>query len=132
MSNPLLTNSYPILGLENTASQKEIIKRSKEILNLLAIDENPEYSFDLNIFDKLRTNSKVKEAEQNLSVPKKRIMEYFFWFDVQDSTDEKAMSLIQKSDFPGARQVWQEALKKDIHKVIVYKKNLALLDMLIL
>lgn len=132
MTNVLLSNSYQILGLDNTATQKEIIKRSKDILNLLAIDEKPEYDLDLGIFNKLRTESKVKEAAQNLSVPKKRIIEFFFWFTMQDSTDGKALSLIQELDFPGARDVWKEAAEKENSKTPFYKKNLALLDLWIL
>lgn len=132
MTNILLTNSYQILGLDNTATQKEIIKRSKDILNLLAIDEKPEYDLDLGIFNKLRTESQVKEAAQNLAVPKKRIREYFFWFDIHDSTDGKAISLVQELDFSMARDVWKEALEKDNSRTNFYKKNLALVDLWIL
>lgn len=132
MTNILLTNSYQILGLDNTATQKEIIKRSKDILNLLAIDEKPEYDLDLGIFNKLRTESQVKEAAQNLAVPKKRIREYFFWFDIHDSTDGKAISLVQELDFSMARDVWKEALEKDNSRTDFYKKNLALVDLWIL
>lgn len=132
MTNVLLSNSYQILGLNNTATQKEIIKRSKDILNLLAIDEKPEYDLDLGVFNKLRTESKIKEAAQNLSTPKKRIIEYFFWFAMQDSTDGKALSLIQELDFSGARDVWKEATEKETSKTPFYKKNLALLDLWIL
>jgi len=132
MANILLSNSYPLLGLDNTATQKEILKRSRDILKLLAIDEKQEYDLDIGIFNKQRTESRVKEAEQNLTVSKKRIIEYFFWFDIHDSTDEKAISLIKKLELSGARDIWKKVTETDNSNAIFYKKNLALLDLLIL
>jgi len=48
---------------------------------------------------------------------------------MQDSTDGKALSLIQELDFSGARDVWREAAEKENSKTLFYKKNLALLDL---
>jgi hypothetical protein len=132
MANTLLNNSYRILGLDNSASIKEINKRSKDIINLLAIDEKPHYGLDFDIQDNLRTESKLKEAAQNLSNPRKKIIDYFFWFDIQDSIDQKAGGLIEKMDTVGAREVWTQAIASNTPKKDFYKKNLAILDLFIL
>ena len=48
MSKTLFTeNAYNVLGLDSSASEKEILKRSREIENLLKIDEVPGYDLDL-------------------------------------------------------------------------------------
>ena len=132
MTNTLLNNSYRILGLDNSATQKDINKRSKDLINLLAIDEKPHYGLDFDSLDNLRTEAKVKEATQNLSNPKKKIVDYFFWFDIQDSIDQKAAGLIQKMDVVGAREIWTQAIENNSPKREFYKKNLAILDLFIL
>jgi hypothetical protein len=132
MTNTLFNNSYRILGLDNSASLKEINKRSKDIINLLAIDEKPHYDLDFDILDSLRTEAKVKESAQNLGNPKKKIVDYFFWFDIQDSTDQKAADLIKKMDTVGARDIWAQAIENNSSKKEFYQKNLAILDLFIL
>lgn len=132
MINTLLGNSYNILGLENTSSEKEILKRSKEILNLIEIDETPEYDLDIGPVKSLRTERNIKDSIQKLTDPKKRIKEYFFWFDLQDSVDEDAITNIRIQNFPKAISVWREEIKKDNSKSIYYQKNLAILYLILL
>lgn len=71
MMQTLKNNSYHVLGLDTSASQREILKRSKEIVNRLKIDDFPVYDLDLDIFENFRTEESVKEAVQKLSAPKK-------------------------------------------------------------
>ena len=78
MPNLFLDNAYNVLGLDTSASQKEITKRAKDIINLLRIDEHSEYKTDFAFAKVKREEGKVKEAVQRLSSPTKRIQEYFF------------------------------------------------------
>jgi hypothetical protein len=48
MSNLIVNNAYRILGLDGSANQKDVLKRSKEIINRLKIDDYPEYTLDIN------------------------------------------------------------------------------------
>lgn len=132
MANVLLNNSYNILGLESSSTEKEILKRSKEIINLIKIDETPEYDLDIGSVKSLRTERSIKDSLQNLSEPKKRIKEYFFWFDIQDSIDEDAISHIRSEDFSKAINVWKEGIKKNNSKSLFYQKNLAILYSILL
>lgn len=132
MTNQLLQNSYNILGLDNAASEKEVLRRSKEISNLLKIDEVQEFASDIGSVKDFRTEHKVKESVQKLSEPKKRIKEYFFWFDIQDEVDENAISQIRSKNYPNAIKIWKEGSLKNTPKSFFYKKNLALLYTLIL
>ena len=89
MSKTFFTeNAYNVLGLDSSASEKEILKRSREIENLLKIDEIPEYELDLPFSKEVRTETKVKKAAERLTTPDKKIIETFFWFFLKDNTDE--------------------------------------------
>ncbi len=132
MSQTLKNNAYHILGLDTSASEKDILKRSKEIINRIKADENPTYEFDIGLFEDFRTEDAVKNALQELQAPKKRIKNYFFWFQIADSIDEKALNFLKLKDFLNAIQIWQDASEGQGTKAFFYKKNLAILYCLML
>lgn len=78
MTTILRNNAYHILGLDISASEKDVLKRSKEIINRLKVDDVPRYDIDLGLFEDFRTEDGAKDALQRLQAPKKRIKEYFF------------------------------------------------------
>jgi hypothetical protein len=127
MSNSIENNAYRILGLDVTANQKEILKRYKEIINRLKIDDYPEYDLDISLPKKLRNESSVTDALKKLQSQKSNIKEYFFWFQISDKIDEKALQHIQNKDFDEAIQGWKTASKSEGNNSFLYKKNLAVL-----
>ena len=132
MTNSLIYNSYHVLGLPATASQKDILKRAKELQNLFKIDETPSYDGDLLEAKKIRNEDTVKEALQNLSTPKKRIKEYFFWFQINDAIDEQAFEELKNKSYGDAINIWKSASMKVGGKSFFYKKNLTVLYCLLL
>ncbi len=132
MASLFRDNAYNVLGLDTSASQKEINRRSKEIVNLLRIDEQSEYETDLSITKPTRTEHSVKEAVQKLSSPTKRIQEYFFWFDVHNDSGEKALKLLRSNKLDEAIEVWTEDSSKETATGFVAKKNLAIINSLLL
>ena len=133
MTNPLDNNSYRILGLDATASQKEVLRRSKEIINRLKIDDYPKYDIDIKLPDKYRTEASVKDALKELQAQKSSINQYFFWFRIEDKNDREALENIKEGSFTKALKVWK-TVSKDNEKPVAffYKKNLALLYCLLL
>jgi hypothetical protein len=127
MANLFRDNAYNVLGLDISASQKEINKRSKEIVNLLKIDEESTYETDLEVAEAKRTEATVKDAVQKLSSPTKKIQEYFFWFDVENDTDEKALQFLQNGKVNEAIDLWSKDADKETATGFVSKKNLAIL-----
>ena len=121
-------NAYNVLGLDSGASQKEISRRAKEIVNLLKIDEVSEYDTDLNVSGMVRSEASVKDALQKLSSPTKRISEYFFWFEIENEQDEKALALLQKESYDDALALWQSQSSKSL----TAKKNLAIASSVLL
>lgn len=132
MPKTLKNNSYHILGFDTSVSQRDVLKRSKEIINRLKINDVLVYDLDLDIFEDFRTEESVKEAVQKLSAPKNMIKEYFFWFQIADSVDEQAVGFLKSKDYAEASRVWEHNSEKDIAKSLLYKKNLAILHCLLL
>ncbi len=127
MTSTLKNNAYHILGLDTSASERDILKRSKEIINHLRVDETPDYDIDLGKSKDFRTEDAVKDALQRLQAPKKRIKEYFFWFQIADGIDEQVLGLFKLKDYLNAIRVWQNAAEGQSTKSFFYKKNLAIL-----
>jgi hypothetical protein len=132
MSNTLKNNAYHILGLDVSASEKDISKRSKEILNRLLADDIPEYDLDIGMFSDFSTEDSVKDALQRLQSQKKKIKEYFFWLQIADSVDEQVLKFLKTKDYSNAIKTWQNVSDGDGTKNLLYKKNLAILYCLVL
>ncbi len=132
MSNTLRNNAYHILGLDISASEKDILKRSKEIINRLKAEDAPSYDLDIGLFENFRTEDSVKDALQRLQAPKKRIKEYFLWLQIADSIDERVLGLFKLKDYLNAIRTWQNTSEGQSTKAFFYKKNLAILYCLVL
>jgi hypothetical protein len=132
MSNPIQNNAYRIIGLDTTASQKEILRRCKEIINRLKISDYPNYDLDVDLPEKLRNESTVKDALKTLQSPKDNVKDYFFWFQVSNANDEKALNYISKKELSKAVLLWKSLSNKDSIASPIYKKNLAILYCLML
>ena len=128
MTNLLKNNGYHVLGFDTSASQKEILKRSKDLLKFIQIEDIPHYDLDLGIFENFRTEENVKDALQKLTSPKKQIKDYFFWFNISDNIDEQALGALRGKDPDGAIRIWEHHSQiTDSTKGLFYKKNLAIL-----
>jgi len=127
MTNSIENNAYRLLGLDTTASQKDILKRYKEIINRLRIDDIPIYDLDLGLPSKMRNESAVEDAFKRLQSAKDNLKEYFFWFQILDKTDERALDCLKNKEFEKAIEIWKDASENKNSTSYFYKKNLALL-----
>lgn len=135
MTNLITNNAYRILGLDGSANQKDILKRTKEIIGRLKIDDYPEYDSDINLPDNIRTEESVNDALKRLQNIKHNLNEYFFWFNISDTVDENAFENLRYSDAAShdtAIQIWEDASITNNSTGLLYKKNLVLLYCLIL
>lgn len=121
-----------MLGLDITASQKDILRRYKEIINRLKIDDKPVYDLDIHISDNFRTEERVKDALKDLQSQKENIKEYFFWFQITNINDKKVLDLIAKGKFTDAIKTLKELAKIENINSFFYKKNLAILYCILL
>ena len=132
MPNLLENNAYRVLGLNVTASPKDILRRYKEIINRLKIGDCPKYDLDIGLSENFRNESIVKDALKELQSPKSSIKEYFFWFQLFNANDERAQNYLIKGEFSKAIQIWK-ALSENKNTIsFFYKKNLAVIYCLLL
>ena len=132
MAFSLKNNAYHVLGLDTTSSERDISKRSKEIINRLKAGDSPEYDMDIGLFKDFRTEDSVRDALQRLQSPKKRIIENFFWFQISSGIDEQVLGLFKLKDHLNAIRIWKNASEGQGTKAFFYKKNLAILYALVL
>jgi tetratricopeptide (TPR) repeat protein len=121
-----------MLGLDTAVSQKDILRRYKEIINRIKIDDVPVYELDINLPDNFRTEEGVKEALKDLQSQKDNIREYFFWFQISNANDKKILDLISKGKFIDAIKALKELTKVENVTSFFYKKNLAVLYCILL
>jgi hypothetical protein len=132
VANSLKYNAYHVLGLDTTASSKQILQRSNEIAQRLKIDDVPVYELDIPAFGSIRTESAVKDAVRRVQSPKLRVQEYFFWFRCDSDLDKAALALLGKQDYSAAAQVWEQAARGDGDASFKCVRHLALLRSLAL
>ena len=132
MINLIENNAYRILGLDNSANQKYILKRYKEITNRLKIDDFPKYDLDINLTDKTRNEESVNDALKRLQSAKNNIKEFFFWFQITDTNDEKATSYLKNNKIDKAIETWEKVSGNKNSTAFFYKKNLAITYCLLL
>ncbi len=133
MSYSLVKNAYLLSGLNTDASQREVMRRVNEISSLLKINEPPKYENDILCCENFRTEESIKNIVHHLSSPKKKIIEYFFWFNINDDIDERAYGHIKQSNYIKAIEMWSETSQaSNDSKSEHYKKNLAILYCLLM
>lgn len=120
-------NAYRVLGLDNGVNQKEILKRYKEIITRLKIDDRPEYNLDMNLTSDLRTEESATDALKRLQNVKNNVIENFFWFQIRDSIDESALNELRDGKYDHAILTWADASETENSMGLFYKKNLTLL-----
>lgn len=124
--NIIQDNSFLVLGLDTAAPQKDIHRRARELSSLLKIDEEGEYARDIPLITPNRTEESVKHALQRLSSPTKKILDYFFWFELASPSDEKAFECIKYEDYREAIAIWSGEAGTSA-KGLIAKRNLAIL-----
>ena len=126
MTTSLRGNAYHVLGLTGTATAKQILQRSNEIVQRLKIDDVPEYELDIPAFKNFRTEDGVKDALRRLQAPKTRLREYFFWFRIADDIDKNAAAHLGHKDLDRAVAIWHSASDEQSGGGFAHKRNLAL------
>ncbi len=113
MSKLFSHNAYNILGLDSSATQKEITRQAKKLAATLGIEEDVHLAGDIDVICKpARTEIAVKHAAERLNSPTKRVQEYFFWFEVDTKDDEHALDLLRANRYDEALELWQARTEK--------------------
>ena len=109
--NLFLDNAYSILGLESDASEKDVMRRGRELDKILEIGEVPEYECDFSFSKERRTKKNVEVAERRLLDSKNDIIDTFFWFNPHNSIDRAAIQKCKNNAWIEAIEMWSEQIK---------------------
>ena len=132
MKNLIENNAYRVLGLDVTVNQKDILRRYKEIINRLKIEDVPKYDLDINLPINFRDEEAVNNALRDLQNQRNNIKEFFFWFQISNKDDKKFLGYITREEYNSAIKFLKELAKTDAPSSFFYKKNLAILYCLLL
>jgi len=113
---PVLTNPYRILGLQATATRRELTRRVEDLTTRLEFGKTKPYPLDFaELFPLTRTAQTVENAVQQLDNDEHKLLHAFFWFIKDDSVDELALECLENSRFDKAGEIWRKKiLKSDI------------------
>ena len=127
------SNSYYILDLNSNSTDKEILKKSKNTILKIKADmgivEKIEFKLDLKI---PRNEENINEATKKLTFPKKKLEEYFFWFQIENETDKLFIKFLEENNFNEAIKVQTRKIEQDDLGKFKYEKNLVLCYMYML
>jgi hypothetical protein len=81
-------NPYRILGLSNTATDREIAKRVSDLSVYVEMGKEINYNYDFIEFAPLERNIEtIKEAERKLEQPKDILLHSLFWFSFDSNNN---------------------------------------------
>jgi hypothetical protein len=126
MATSLKTNAYHVLGLDGSATGKQILQRSNEIIQRLKIDDISKYDLDIPASGNFRSEEAVKDAVRRLQTPKARIKEYFFWFRLDDDAAKLGARYLAQKDYRNAIQIWQLLAEGDSDASFRHRRHLAI------
>lgn len=111
--NPVLTNPYRILGLQATATRRELTRRIEDLTAWLEFGKTKSYPLDFSdLFPLVRTSQTVENAVHQLDNDELKLLHAFFWFIKDDSVDELALECIENSHFDKAGELWRNQILK--------------------
>ena len=125
MQEIIKKNPYGILEIKSSASLTEIRKRSKVLSRYLSMGRDFAFDINFNIYRKERTEKIVKKAAEKLTRPKSRLVYSFFWFNIAEDIDDKALVLYKEGRAEEAIELWEKEIEKSEMSPLT-KKNLAL------
>ena len=117
-------NPYRILGLNVTATKKEIVSKAEELQTLIRLGQTYNPNDPLRWLGDIKLNNDlINKAVQKLSDPISRLENGLFWFWIIDNNDKTAINLISKQNFSKAELIWKTPPYPKDH----YIKNIATL-----
>ncbi len=126
MANVFSKNAYNILGLETNISFKDANKRAKDLLRMAEIGID-KVDGDWGLLEPDRSPNAISEALDNISAPKNQLKEYFFWFESNDTSDQKSIDYIKSGKVNEAITIWEDKSDGEGIESLLKKKNLAIL-----
>jgi len=120
----IINNPYRVLGVQSTASRKELVKRVNDLAMFAEMGKSKDFPLDLSdIFPLNRSPENIKEAERKLENDESKILYSCFWFLTNDSVDELALECLSKGDIDKAYLIWSQQIEKTQNPKFSWRLN---------
>jgi len=117
-------NPYRILGLNVTATKKELVSRAEELQTLIRLGQTQNPNDPFIWLGQIKLNyDLINKAVQKLCDLRSRLENALLWFWIIDKNDQTAIDLISNKNFSEAEFIWKTAASPSYH----YIKNIATL-----
>lgn len=127
----VLNNPYRVLGLQSTASARDIIKRVSDLETFAELGKIKSFPMDFPMLGNLdRSLDAVKDAERKIEHPEGRLFHSFFWFRSGDSVDDLALDCLATGNFDEAIDIFNKQIGKKGYKKYTWRLNRAVIRLL--
>ena len=109
----VLNNPFRVLGLQATASTRDITKRVSDLETFAELGKSKAFPHDLPRLGALdRSLEAIKDAARKIEQAEGRLFHSFFWFRAGDRVDELALESLAAGNVDEAIELWNKHLGK--------------------
>lgn len=127
----ILNNPFRVLGLQATASTRDIAKRVSDLETFAELGKSKVYPHDFPRLGALdRSLEAIKDAARKIEQTEDRLFHSFFWFRAGDSVDELALDSLAAGKIDEAIELWNKQLGKKGPKKYTWRLNLCVIRLL--
>lgn len=127
----VLNNPFRVLGLQATASTRDITKRVSDLETFAELGKSKAFPHDLPRLGALdRSLEAIKDAARKIEQAEGRLFHSFFWFRAGDSVDELALESLAAGNIDEAIELWNKQLGKKGSKKYTWRLNRSVIRLL--
>lgn len=107
----IINNPFRVLGLPPSATDKEITKRTSDLIIYAEMGKKVHYETDFEFLGNVdRSTHKIKEAAKRLENKELKLFYSLMYFEIIDESDRKAMQLLEDKDYKSAISIWENSI----------------------
>lgn len=126
----VVDNPFRILGLDATATPREISKRTSDLETFAELGKIKNYETDLSFMGAVQRDAEaVKGAAQKIEQAGSKLFHSFFWFRSGHEGDAAALEALSSGQLSVALAAWDEELAKTGKKRYSSRLNRAVLQL---
>lgn len=118
--NLINNNPYRVLGLDITATEREIAKQINTLSTYAEMGKSKALDTDMPFLNKIiRSSFEIEEAKKQIEQSESKLQYSLFWFWKKNSVDELALEVLKEGNVQKAEELWDKAIFFNQEKVYV-------------
>ena len=104
-------NPFRVLGLNVTASEKEIVKSVSILTTYLEMGKEKKFITDFPFLNPLkRTSGLIVEARKLIEQPEDKFQQSLFWYWINNATDEIVIELLAENNISKSIEILEKSV----------------------